>query len=131
MADQVKIVKLGADPAPTAPKGATRKNIDPGHRHKQPKHGVLKGGKTARAKIQAVRDPAKSPPSRKATLKILTEKGAEKKRAKIRKTVRAMPPEKVRTLLKKAGYSLSPKAPEGVAREILAGGMEAGMIVSG
>lgn len=135
MSGEVKIVKLGAGPAPApAPlmRAATRKQFhEPKHRHKQPKHGVLKGGKTARAKIHAVRDPAKSPPSRKATLKILTEKGVEHKRSKIRKTVRSMPPEKVRTLLKTAGYSVSKNTPDGIAREILAGGMEAGMIVSG
>lgn len=137
MPDGVKIVKLGSGTSapPPPPKktmhGATKKRNEPNHRNKQPKHGVLKGGKTARAKIQAVRDPARSPPSRKATLKILTETGAEKKRNQIRKTVRSMPTDKVRTLLKKAGYSVSPNAPEGVAREILAGGMEAGMIVSG
>lgn len=127
---EFKIVKLGAGSAPPSKK-PTRKQHEPSHRSKQPKHGVLKGGKTARAKIHAVRDPAKAPPLRKATLKILTEKGAEKKRSQIRKTVRSMPPEKVRSILKKAGYSVSPNAPEGVAREILAGGMEAGMIVSG
>jgi hypothetical protein len=133
---EFKIVKVGAGapPAPIQQKpvsGATRKRSDPGHRHKQPKHGVLKGGKTARAKIQAVRDPAKSPPSRKSTLKILTEKGAEKRRKHIRKTVRAMPDAKVRHVLKASGLPISDKTPPHIAKEILEGGMEAGMIVSG
>lgn len=129
---EFKIVKVGAGTSAPAPAvGATRKRDDPGHRHKQPKHGVLKGGKTARAKIHAVRDPAKSPPSRKSTLKILTEKGAEKRRKHIRKTVRAMPDAKVRHVLKASGLPISEKTPSHIAKEILEGGMEAGMIVSG
>ena len=132
MEDRIKIVrveKIGAGPPP--PPKDTRKQSTPSHHNKQPKHGVLKGGKTARAKIHAVRDPAKSPPLRKATLKILTEKGAEKRRKRIHKTVRAMHSDKVRTVLKASGYSLSKNTPDDVARQILAGGMEAGMIVSG
>jgi len=139
--DSVKIVKVGGSapaPAPTTTPtpsqplavGATRKRGEPGHRNKQPKHGVLKGGKTARAKIHAVRDPAKPPPSRKSTLKILTEKGAEKRRKNIRKTIRSMPENKMRHMLKAAGLPVSDKTPKHIAEEILAGGMEAGMIVS-
>jgi len=129
---ELKIIKVDS-PAPPAPKpveGATRKRSDPGHRHKQPKHGVLKGGKTARAKLHAVRDPAKSPPTRKATLKILTEKGAEKRRKHIRKTVRAMSDAKAREVLKASGLTVSKNAPTKVVKDILEGGMEAGMIVS-
>jgi hypothetical protein len=138
MSEVVKIVKVGAEPPKSTPPpvrqqvaGATRKRSDPGHRYKQPKHGVLKGGKTARAKIHAVRDPAKPPPVRKGTLKILTEKGAEKRRKHIRKTVRAMPDGKVRHLLKASGLPVSENTPPHIAKEILEGGMEAGMIVSG
>jgi len=135
MSEQVKIVKVGAEPtgSKSAPVsgGVTRKRHEPQHKHKQPKHGVLKGGKTARAKIHPVRDPAKAPPTRKGVLKILTEKGAEKRRAQIRKTVRNMPDAKVRHILKASGLDVSPKAPTDVARAILEGGMEAGMIVSG
>jgi hypothetical protein len=104
----------------------------PGHRDKVPKHGVLKGGKThrAKAKIEAVRDPAKAPPTRKATLKILTDKGLERRRRRISKTVRSMPDDKVRTILKASGLNVSPKTPPKLAKAILEGGMEAGMIVS-
>ncbi len=131
---EFKIVKVGGGAPTLAPKpteAGTRRRNDPGHRHKQPRHGVLKGGKTARAKIEAVRDPAKSPPARKSTLKILTEKGAEKRRKHIRKTVREMPDAKVRHILKASGLPLSEKTPPQLAKEILEGGMEAGMIVSG
>ncbi len=90
--------------------------------------GVLKGGKTA--KIEAVRDPAKSPP-RKSTLRILTQKGEERKRKNIHKTVRSMPDNKVRQVLRASGFPVSDKTPPNIAKEILEGGMEAGMIVSG
>lgn len=135
MADKVKIVKVGAEPG-VVTAGATRKHIpknEPQHKHKQPKHGVLKGGKTARSrvKLEGVRDPAKSPPARKGTLKLLTEKGAEKRRKHIRKTVRAMSDDKVRHVLKASGLPVSDKTPPHIAKEILEGGMEAGMIVSG
>lgn len=138
MPDPVKIVKIdkvGATPPPPPAQpstgGKTRKS-EPGHRNKVPKHGVLKGGKTARAKvkIEGVRDPARSPPSRHTTLKILTEKGAERRRKRISKTVRAMPDQKVRHILKASGLPVSDKTPPHIAKEILEGGMEAGMIVS-
>ena len=93
-------------------------------------HGVLKGGKTSRAKISAVRDPAKSPPTRKGTLKILTERGAESKRRHIRKTIRAMPDKKVRDILRKSGMPVKDSTPSHIAKDILEGGMEAGMIVA-
>lgn len=129
------ITKVGADaPPPPAAAAKTQKagRHTPGHRHKAPRHGVLKGGKTARAKakIEAVRDPAKSPPTRKATLKILTDKGLEHRRTRISKTVRAMPDDKVRHILKASGLNVSPKTPAKLAKAILEGGMEAGMIVS-
>ena len=133
----VRIVKVGAESSSSTPSpvkvGGTRKRHEPQHKHKQPKHGVLKGGKTARAKtkIQGVRDPAKSPPTRKGVLKLLTEKGVEKRRAQIRKTVRNMPDSKVRHILKASGLPVSPSTPPEIARNILEGGMEAGMIVSG
>jgi hypothetical protein len=134
MSDSVKIVKVGAGPTPSKPVkngGVTRKRHEPQHKYRQPKHGVLKGGKTARAKIHPVRDPARAPPTRKGVLKILTERGAEKRRAQIRKTVRSMPDSKVRHVLKASGLPVSEKAPPHIVRDILEGGIESGMIVSG
>jgi hypothetical protein len=125
--DKVKIVKVGGDePAPIRPVvGMGRKKS-----MRTYPRGVLKGGKTARAKIAAVRDPAKSPPLRKATLRILTEKGAENRRRNIKKTVRAMPDVRVRQVLKASGMTISDKTPSHIAKEILEGGMEAGLIVA-
>jgi hypothetical protein len=129
----VTITKIGADAPPPAPAKTQKAGRHvPGHRDKAPKHGVLKGGKTqkAKVKIEAVRDPAKSPPTRKTTLKILTDKGVERRRKHISKTVRSMPDAKVRHILRKSGLPVSDKTPPHIAKDILAGGMEAGMIVS-
>jgi hypothetical protein len=89
--------------------------------------GVLKRGGT----IKAVRDPAKAPPmkQRKGTLRILTEKGASKRRQQIKHTVRNMSDFKVRETLRKAGMPINPATPTPLARDILEGGVEAGMIV--
>lgn len=119
--DQVKIVKVGA-PAPTVHHTTRRKSMRTYPR------GVLKsrGGAT----IKAVHDPAKSPPVKhKGTLRILTEKGASKRRKAIKQTVRSMPDRRVRDVLRKHGMPVSEKTPPTLAKEILEGGMEAGMIV--
>ncbi len=130
----VTITKVGADapPAPTGGKTQKAGKHVSGHHHKVPTRGILKGGKThkAKTKIEAVRDPAKAPPTRKATLKILTDKGLERRRHRISKTVRNMPDDKVRHILKASGLNVSPKTPPKLAKAILEGGMEAGMIVS-
>ena len=91
--------------------------------------GILKRGGAA---IKGVRDPAKSPPVRKSakgTLRILTESGMQKRRTNIRKTVKNMSDAKVRDTLKKSKMHVSDKTPSQIARDILEGGMEAGMIV--
>jgi hypothetical protein len=130
MSEKVKIVKVGAEssppPAPVKSTGGKKKKS-----MKTYPHGVLKGGKTAKqkVKIEGVRDPAKAPPVRKSTLRILTEKGAEHRRKQIKHTVRNMPIHRVRETLQKAGVPVSSKAPPEIARDILEGGMEAGMIV--
>ena len=122
----MKIVKVGSSSASSPPEKPTG-----GKRKKSMKtfpRGVLK--RTARHVIAPVRDPAKAPPARRGTLRILTERGAEKNRKRIKKTVRTMPDIKVRATLQKAGLAVSAKTPPHVAREILESGMEAGMIVA-
>lgn len=127
-ASPVKIVKVGgneAPPAPAAPvKAAARKTMRTYPR------GVLKR-KHGGATIKAVQDPARAPPVKhgKGTLRILTEKGASKRRKAIKQTVRTMPEHKVRETLRKHGMPVSDKTPASLAKEILEGGMEAGMIV--
>jgi len=122
---EMKIVKVGSSSAPSSskPTGSKRKKS-----MKTFPRGVLK--RTSRQPIVPVRDPARAPPARRGTLRILTERGAEKHRKRIKKTVRTMPDSKVRETLQKAGLSVSAKAPPQVAREILESGMEAGMIVA-
>jgi len=79
-----------------------------------------------------VRDPAKPPPVKAGrTLRILTEKGAENRRAKIRKTVRAMPDRVLREKLRKGGVKVSDKAPKELVEQIAAGAQEAGMVSLG
>lgn len=91
---------------------------------------ALKGSRV----IHAVRDPAKAPPTRKSatkgTLRILTERGMQKRRINIRKTVKNMSDSKVRDTLRKSNMAVNDKTPTHIARDILEGGMEAGMIVA-
>jgi hypothetical protein len=121
MADKVKIIKVGSDPTPSPKGGKTRRKS-----MKTYPRGIIKG---TRVKIQGVKDPAKPPPS-KTTLRILTEKGAEKKRQSIRKTIKHMTDSKVKQTLRASGFPLSDKTPPHIARQILEGGVEAGMIVA-
>ncbi len=99
---------------------------------KPPKHGILKGGKTARKtpRFEAVQDPAKSPPVKASvsTLRILTDKGLSKRRKTIKKIVDKASLPSLRNTLKKSGLPISDKTPDHLIREIAAGGMEAGMI---
>lgn len=89
--------------------------------------GVLKT-----AKIKPVRDPAKAPPFkkgvRKHSVRVLTEKGIESRRKTIRNKIKSMKDDEVRDRLRRAKVSHNPKTPPHVLRDILEGGMEAGMI---
>jgi hypothetical protein len=105
------------------------------NRHKSMRtfpRGVMKGTRKSRggSEFVGVKDPAKPPPSRKGTLRILTKKGAEMRRNTIKQSVRAMSDAGVRVALKKSNITVNPKTPPHIAREILEGGMESGMIVA-
>jgi hypothetical protein len=105
------------------------------NRHKSMRtypRGIIKGTRKSRGGSEFVRvkDPAKSPPYRKGTLRILTKKGADERRNTIKQSVRAMTDTGVRAALKKSNITVSPKTPPHIAREILEGGMESGMIVA-
>ena len=126
----IKIVKVGETPAQqsaaTRPPKVAKKTM-----RTYPRGVLKKGGKVKG--MTAVRDPAKPPPlaaGRKSTLRILTEKGAAKRRETIRKTVKSMSDSKLRETLRRGGYPVSDKTPRRIAEDILEGGMEAGMIVS-
>jgi hypothetical protein len=104
------------------------------NRHKSMRtypRGIIKGTRKLRgSEFVGVKDPAKSPPYRKGTLRILTKKGADERRNTIKQSVRAMTDTGVRAALKKSNITVSPKTPPHIAREILEGGMESGMIVA-
>ena len=106
------------------------------NRHKSMRtfpRGVMKGTRSKSrggSEFVGVKDPAKPPPSRKGTLRILTKKGAEMRRTTIKKTVQSMSDAGVRIALKKSNITVNPKTPPHIAREILEGGMESGMIVA-
>ena len=123
--ESVKIVKVGgeipgAKESPKTTSAGRKKSM------KTFPRGILK-----KHTIKAVRDPARAPPLKKSkgTLRIMTEKGVHMRRQNIKKTVRNMPDAKVRETLKKAGMPVSQKTPIALAKDILEGGMEAGMIV--
>jgi hypothetical protein len=135
---EYKIVKTGGD-APPAQVAATRKTIPKTAPRVIKKtmrtypRGVLKRGGKAVAGIKAVSDPAKPPPmapGRKSTLRILTESGAKRRRETIHKKVKAMGDAEIRKTLRRSGLTVSDKTPPHIAKEILEGGLEAGMIVS-
>lgn len=123
----VKIIKADSKPVtiqePVAAARPTRKAT-----MKTYPKGVLK--KTA--KIKPVRDPAKAPPFkkgvRKHSVRVLTEKGIESRRKTIRNKIKSMKDDEVRERLRRAKVSHNPKTPPHVLRDILEGGMEAGMI---
>ena len=128
----IKIVKVGglASPPPAPPKGGRSKVVKKTMRTYP--RGVLKKAGSLKG-LEAVRDPAKPPPiaaGRKSTLRILTEKGISRRRETIHKKVKTMPIGAVRETLRRSGLPISDKTPPHIAKEILEGGMEAGMIVS-
>jgi hypothetical protein len=127
----VKIVKVGGTPPPP-PTPTERKKTVAGRKRSMrtfPK-GILKG--TARVKVKPVRDPAKPPPLKAGrTLRILTDKGAENRRERIRKTVRNIPDNVLRHKLRKGGVKISDKAPKKLVEEIATSAQEAGMVSLG
>jgi hypothetical protein len=131
----VKVVRVDHT-APTdtkkeeEPKTAGKK---PSLLHKKPKFGVLKGGKTARSKprFEAVKDPAKAPPSKKSkTLRILTDKGLTLRRRKIVDEAGKTSITQIRQTLRKHGLPIKDSTPEKLARKIYEDAQEAGMISS-
>ncbi len=130
----ITITKVGGTPPP--PQHAATRKVVPKVVKKTMRtfpRGIMKRGGAAPKGIAPVRDPAKSPPiaaGRKSTLRILTEKGAAKRRETIHKKVKSMPIGAVRDTLRRSGLPISDKTPPHIAKEILEGGMEAGMIVS-
>lgn len=104
------------------------------HRTSQPKHGILKQGKTARKtpRFEAVKDPAKSPPVKKQSrLRILTEHGAQTRRAKIAHDAKTKSIHEIRKTLKRHNLNVRENTPEHLARKIYEDAKGAGLISSG
>lgn len=127
MKDSIKVVRVDdSGPVDVEPKKAGKKSV-----HKKPKFGILKGGKTARNKprFEAVKDPAKAPPSKKSkTLRILTDKGLTLRRRKIADEASKLPISKVRHTLRKHGLPIKESTPDKIARKIYEDAQEAGML---
>jgi hypothetical protein len=120
-----RLAKTVKAPMPTVVKHTSK------HRTAQPKHGVLKHGKTARKapRFEAVKDPAKSPPVKKQSrLRILTEHGATTRRAKIAREAKTKSIHEIRKTLKKHNLNVRENTPEHLARKIYEDAQEAGMI---
>lgn len=130
--DEFKIVKV-REMAPLLKKmvGKTAKATVAKHRTAQPKHGILKHGKTARKapRFESVKDPAKSPPVKKQSrLRILTEHGAQTRRAKIARDAKTKSIHDIRKTLKKHNLNVNDRTPEHLTRKIYEDAQEAGMI---
>jgi hypothetical protein len=129
----VKVVRVDHTAPTDTKKEEAPKKPKPVLQHKKPKFGVLKGGKTARNKprFEGVKDPAKSPPSKKSkTLRILTDKGLTLRRRKIVDEAGKMPITQIRHTLRKHGLPIKDSTPEKLARKIYEDAQEAGMISS-
>jgi len=113
---EIKISKVGGPPI------AHKKTVKNAKTYPR---GVLR--KTAR-KIEGVRDPAKSPPFKPGTLRILTSEGEKQKRKKIQGTLKNLSDRQVRDKLKKANMEVGSKTPPHLAKLILESGAGAGMI---
>ena len=131
----MKIVKVGKEMPSAAPitRSIAVKPKKKQEGYKKPKFGILKGGKTARNKprFEGVRDPAKSPPLKKTNrLRILTEKGAASRRAKIVADAKTKPIRNIRETLRRHNLNVRENTPESLARKIYEDAQEAGMISS-
>lgn len=131
---QMKIVKVGEVPSmprTTPPMTGMTRKAPPQRRDKQPKHGILKHGKTARKtpRFEPVRDPAKPPPTRKGKLRILTPKGEKTRRAAIASEAKKIPLSKLKEILRKHNLPVSSKR-EDIIRKIYEDAQEAGMLSS-
>lgn len=127
----IKIVKMDNKTSPKEGGRKTAVKVAPKSSPK-PKFGILKGGKTARNKprFEGVADPAKAPPSRKVgkTLRILTEKGMMKRRARIASSASKMNIAVIRQTLRRNKLPIKDTTPDKIVRKIYSDAQEAGMI---
>lgn len=84
------------------------------------------------SRIIPVSNPSKSPPlkksMRKHTIRLLTNRGVDLRRKKIKKTVRNMSDDRIRTIVEKSGLIKNKDTPIELMRSMLQDGMIAGFI---
>ena len=84
------------------------------------------------ARIIPVSNPSKSPPlkktMRKHTIRLLTNRGVDLHRKKIKKTVRNMSDDRIRTIVEKSGLIKNKDTPIELMRSMVRDGMIAGFI---
>ena len=84
------------------------------------------------ARILPVSDPTKAPPlkksMRKHTIRLLTNKGVDHHRKKIKKIVHKMSDDKIRSIVEKSGLVKNKDTPIGLMRNMVQDGMIAGFI---
>ena len=114
----ITITKVGQEPKPEVKQGATRK-------HKTFPRSSLKN-----SVITKVSDPAKSPKRKtlKHTIHLTTNRGAKKHRKTLKRKIGKMPDAKIRELVVKYNLIKNPKTPMHLQREMVEGGMVAGLI---
>lgn len=121
---QLKIVKVDEDEKKTSPQvvAGVRKTL------KTFPRGILK----TKLILKPTADPAKPPPIKKSmkkhTIRLLTDKGARHHRKTIKRRVRNMSDEKVKSVVLKSGILKNINTPISIMREMLEGGMIAGFI---
>jgi hypothetical protein len=124
MSEEFKIVKVGDTAPPTKSKKEKKRFTT----HKTYPRSILK---TAKNKVKPVKNPSKPPPTRKhgkTRLRILTDTGVKNRHKTIHNKVKHMKDEDIRKTLRKSGLPISDKTPPHIAKEILKGGLEAGII---
>jgi hypothetical protein len=114
---EYKVTKLQetAAPVPAAPPAGAKRS----------KHKTFPRSNLKTAKILPVRDPARSPSSKKFTMRF---HGKNRRVERIRKTVRRMPDALVRKKAMEGNLIRSSTAPIKTVREMVEGGMIAGFI---
>jgi hypothetical protein len=128
----IRIVKMGEN-APTKSRATRASRAVARVARKQAAFGILKGGKTVRKtpRFEAVADPAKSPKLKKTNrIRILTEKGAKTRRARIAEDAQKLPIQNIRATLRANRLPVKDTTSEKLVRKIYEDAQEAGMISS-
>lgn len=128
----IRIVKMG-ETAPAKARATRAIRAVARVARKQAAFGILKGGKTVRKtpRFEAVADPAKSPKLKKTNrIRILTEKGAKTRRARIAEDAQKLPIQNIRATLRANRLPVKDTTSEKLVRKIYEDAQEAGMISS-